>query len=39
VGWARIQLKVHSLSQVIAGILFAFASTYLQILIIVKWFY
>jgi membrane-associated phospholipid phosphatase len=39
VGWARIQLKVHSFSQVIAGILFAFASTYLQIFIIVKWFY
>ncbi len=39
VGWSRIQLKVHTFSQVIAGILFAFASTYLQILIIVKWFY
>ncbi len=39
VAWARIQLKVHNFSQVLAGILFAFASTYLQILIIVKWFY
>ena len=39
VGWSRIQLKVHTFSQVIAGILFAFASTYIQILIIVKWFY
>jgi len=39
VGWSRIQLKVHTFSQVIAGILFAFASTYIQILLVVKWFY
>jgi membrane-associated phospholipid phosphatase len=38
VGWARIQLNVHNFLQVLAGILFAFASTYLQILFIVKWF-
>jgi len=38
VGWARIQLNVHSFLQVLAGILFAFASTYLQILLVVKWF-
>ena len=38
VGWARVQLKVHTISQVITGILFAFASTYLQILLVVKWF-
>jgi len=38
VGWARIQLNVHNFLQVLAGILFAFASTYLQILLVVKWF-
>jgi membrane-associated phospholipid phosphatase len=38
VGWSRIQLKVHNFVQVLAGILFAFASTYLQILFVVKWF-
>jgi len=39
VGWSRIQLKVHTFSQVLAGILFAFTSTYIQILLVVKWFY
>ncbi|MFI5236351.1 MAG: phosphatase PAP2 family protein [Ignavibacteriales bacterium] len=39
VAWARIQLRVHSFSQVLTGILFAFASTYIQILIVVKWIY
>jgi len=39
VGWSRIQLKVHSVTQVIAGILFAFISTYVQIYFIVKWLY
>ena len=38
IGWARIHLKVHNTAQVIAGILFAFISTYLQIFFIVKWF-
>lgn len=38
VGWSRIQLKCHTLSQVIAGGLFAFISTYIQIYIIVKIF-
>jgi len=38
VGWSRIQLKVHTLSQVIVGILFAFISTYLQIFFIVLLF-
>jgi len=38
VGWSRIQLKVHNFFQVLAGILFAFASTYLQILFVVKLF-
>ena len=38
IAWSRIQLKVHTLPQVLIGILFAFASTYLQILLVVKWF-
>jgi membrane-associated phospholipid phosphatase len=38
VGWSRIQLKVHNFTQVIAGILFAFISTYLQIYLIVRFF-
>jgi len=38
VGWSRLHLKVHNIFQVLAGILFAFASTYLQILLVVKWF-
>ena len=38
VGWSRIQLKVHNFAQVIAGVLLAFASTYLQIYLIVRFF-
>ncbi len=38
VGWSRIQLKVHNLAQVIAGILLAFVSTYLQIYFIIRLF-
>jgi len=38
VGWSRIQLKVHSISQVLAGVLLAFFSTYLQIYFIVSLF-
>ena len=38
VGWSRIQLIVHNFAQVIAGILFAFVSTYLQIYLIVRFF-
>ena len=38
VGWSRIQLKVHNLAQVTAGVLFAFVSTYLQIYFIVRFF-
>ena len=38
IAWSRIQLKVHTFPQVLIGILFAFASTYLQILLVVKWF-
>ena len=38
VGWSRIQLKVHNLTQVIAGVILAFVSTYLQIYLIVRFF-
>jgi len=38
VGWSRIQLKVHNAAQVVAGILIAFVSTYLQIFLIVRFF-
>ena len=38
VGWSRIKLKVHNLAQVMAGILLAFFSTYLQIYFIVRFF-
>jgi membrane-associated phospholipid phosphatase len=38
VGWSRIQLKVHNVLQVTAGILLAFVSTYLQIYLIVRFF-
>ncbi len=37
VGWSRIQLKVHNLLQVVAGILLGFISTYVQMYFIVKW--
>jgi len=38
VGWSRIQLRVHNLAQVMAGVLLAFMSTYLQIFLIVRFF-
>ena len=38
VGWSRIQLKVHTIAQVIAGIFLAFVSTYLQMYLIVRLF-
>jgi len=38
VGWSRIQLKVHTLPQVLAGVLLAFFSTYLQMYFIVRLF-
>lgn len=34
IGWARIKLKCHNLSQVLAGAILAFISTYLQIYLI-----
>jgi membrane-associated phospholipid phosphatase len=37
VGWSRIQLKVHTVIQVVAGILLAFFSTYIQIYLITKY--
>ncbi len=38
VGWARIELKCHKLTQVLAGILLASFSVYIQMSIIVKYF-
>ncbi|MCH7516893.1 MAG: hypothetical protein IIB08_07205 [Bacteroidetes bacterium] len=38
VGWSRIQLKCHSLGQVMTGGIFAFISTYIQIYLIVSYF-
>ena len=38
VGWARIELKCHTISQVVAGILLAFISVYLQMFLITKYF-
>ena len=38
VGWSRIKLKCHSISQVMAGALFGFMSTYFQIYLILKFF-
>ena len=38
VGWSRIKLKCHSISQVIFGALFGFISTYFQIYLILKLF-
>lgn len=38
VGWSRIELKCHNLSQVMAGILLAFISVYIQMNLILKYF-
>ncbi len=38
VGWSRVKLRCHTPMQVIAGIVFGFCSTYLQIHFIVNWF-
>lgn len=38
IGWARIKLECHTLSQVLAGALIAFISTYTQIYLITKYF-
>ncbi len=37
VGWSRIKLKCHSYSQVLAGIVLAFFSTYIQMSFIIKY--
>jgi membrane-associated phospholipid phosphatase len=38
VGWARIELKCHFISQVAAGILLAFFAVYIQMFLITKYF-
>ncbi len=38
IGWARIKLECHNLTQVLAGVLLAFVSTYLQMQFIVNYF-
>jgi len=38
VGWSRIELKCHTISQVVAGILLAFTSVYIQVSLIIKYF-
>lgn len=38
VGWSRIKLKCHNLSQVLTGVLLGFFSTLIQIIIITKYF-
>jgi len=38
VGWSRIELKCHNLSQVMVGILLAFISVYIQMNLILKYF-
>jgi membrane-associated phospholipid phosphatase len=37
VGWSRIELKCHTISQVVAGILLAFVSVYLQMFFITNY--
>lgn len=38
VGWSRIELKCHTLSQVVAGIVLAFTSVYFQMYFITNYF-
>lgn len=38
VGWSRIELKCHTFAQVVAGIVLAFSSVYLQMFLITKYF-
>lgn len=38
IGWARVHLKKHTVTQVLAGIILAFASVYIQITFIVNLF-
>jgi len=38
VGWSRIKLKCHSLSQVVIGVVLAFVSVYMQMYLITNYF-
>lgn len=38
VGWARVELKCHTPSQVVTGVLLAFISVYIQMSLIIKYF-
>ena len=38
IGWSRITLKCHTLLQVVAGIIFAFLSTFIQMTVIINYF-
>lgn len=38
IGWSRIKLKCHTLSQVLAGIILAFISTFVQMYLIINYF-
>ncbi len=38
IGWARVKLNLHNLSQVIAGAMLGFFSTYLQMYLIIHYF-
>jgi len=38
IGWSRIKLDCHNLSQVLAGAFLAFISTYIQMYFIIKYF-
>ncbi len=38
IGWSRIKLKCHTLSQVLAGIILAFISTFIQMYLIINYF-
>jgi len=38
IGWSRIKLECHNLSQVLAGAFLAFISTYIQMYFIIKYF-
>ncbi len=37
VGWSRIQLKCHSISQVMAGSVLGFVSTFIQMYLIINY--
>jgi membrane-associated phospholipid phosphatase len=38
IGWARVKLKLHTVSQVVAGALLGFFSAYLQMYLIIHYF-